>query len=568
MNEQKMLKNPILPGFYPDPSICRVDKDFYLVTSSFSLFPGLPIFHSTDLAHWEQIGHVLDRKSQLHVTADSIISGIMAPTLRHHNGTFYIINTNFSDRENFIVTATDPRGPWSEPHWLTDAVGIDPSMFFDDDGKAYFTGTRRASNSNGFPAEQEIWVSEIDVEKMCLTGPRTAIWRGALRKAASPEAPHIYKKDGYYYLVIAEGGTEHFHAVTIARSRNIFDYYEGYAGNPIMTHRHLGKQYTICNVGHADFVELENREWHAVMLASRLIGGYHKNLGRETYIAPVVWEEGWPVISPGSGKVELSYPAPVLPEFKPKPIPERDDFDGDKLATQWVFIGTPYQDFFSLKDSMLTLKLLPRAMSPELRKLSFKMTPELEKADRTSQKDIEKYFPSLGFIGRRQLHENFSVTARMGFDAMSEHETAGLAVVQATNHQFRLERTWEAGKQVIRLILCTCEFKGFQFMPDFTSKTTQLELAKTEVGHRDIYLKITAVGQAHSFYYGNSTDHFIPLYENADGGLINPESVGGMVGTLLGMYASSNGFKSNNSAEFDWFEYKGWDAIGPISRLV
>ncbi|WP_205600738.1 glycoside hydrolase family 43 protein [Gracilibacillus sp. YIM 98692] len=325
---QEQLKNPILPGFNPDPSICRVEDDFYLVTSSFSMFPGIPIFHSKDLINWKQIGHVLDRQSQLHVTADNIVAGIMAPTLRYNKGTFYVITSNFSSKENFIVTATDPSGPWSDPYWLKDD-GIDPSLFFDDDGKVYYTGTAREASG-----EQVIWISEFDLQNMCFIGEKKTIWGGALKNCASPEAPHLYKKDGYYYLVIAEGGTEHFHAVTVARSTSIFEYFESHKGNPIMTHRHFGKDYPICNVGHVDLVELESGEWYAVMLGSRLVDGHHKNLGRETFIAPVTWEDHWPVISPGTGRIERSYPAPDLPTSVLQPMTTRDDFNEEKLGME------------------------------------------------------------------------------------------------------------------------------------------------------------------------------------------------------------------------------------------
>lgn len=541
----KQLHNPILPGFYPDPSICRVGDDFYMITSSFSLFPGVPIFHSTDLAHWEQIGHVLDRKSQLHTTADHMTAGIMAPTLRYHDGTFYMITTNVSDKWNFIVTAKDPQGPWSDPYWLEGCPGIDASLFFDDDGKAYITGTREDSKDDGKERNQVIWISEIDLVNMRLVGEKKTIWGGALVNCASPEAPHLYRKDGYYYLMIAEGGTEHFHAVTIARSKNIFDYYEGYAGNPILTHRHLGRDYPICNVGHADFVELKSGEWYAVMLASRLIEGYHKNLGRETFIAPVVWEEGWPVISPGTGKVEWSYSAPELPATTQKPKAVRDDFEGEKLGMDWVYFGTPYEDFHTLSDSKLTLKLLPRSMSPELRKIDLSATK------------TDKGVPSLSFIGRRQLHASFRISVRMRFDALSENETAGLVVMQASNHQFRFERSIEKGQQILSLIQCTSELIGYPHQPHFKGTTTENELAKTIVDGGDIILSIIAEGQDYSFYYGKVDESLTLLYENADARKINPEIVGGMVGTMLGMFASSNGQESPNNAEFDWFDYKG-----------
>ncbi|WHY69054.1 glycoside hydrolase family 43 protein [Neobacillus sp. SuZ13] len=543
--EKKQLINPILPGFYPDPSICRVDDDFYMITSSFSLFPGVPIFHSTDLAHWEQIGHILDRKSQLHTTADHMTAGIMAPTLRYHDGTFYMITTNVSDKWNFIVTAKDPRGPWSDPYWLEGCPGIDSSLFFDEDGKAYITGTRGDISENGTHGNQVIWISEIDLVNLNLVGEKQTIWGGALNNCASPEAPHLYKKNGYYYLMIAEGGTEHFHAVTIARSKNIIDYYEGYAGNPILTHRHLGKQYPICNVGHADFVELKNGEWYAVMLGSRLIEGYHKNLGRETFIAPVVWEEGWPVISPGTGKIEWSYPAPALPAYTSKPIPIRDDFEGEKLGMDWVFFGTPYNDFHTLSDSKLSLSLLPRSMSPELRKIDLSATETV--------KDV----PSLSFVGRRQLHTSFRISVKMHFNALSENETAGIVVMQASNHQIRFERSMEKGQQILRLIQCTSELNGYPHQPHFKGVTTETELATTKVDGGDIILSMIAEGQAYSFYYGNVHESLSLLYENADARKINPEIVGGMVGTMLGMFASSNNQDSNNYAEFDWFEYKG-----------
>ncbi|WP_240421335.1 glycoside hydrolase family 43 protein [Paenibacillus periandrae] len=540
-----MLNNPILAGFYPDPSICRVGDDCYMVTSSFSLFPGVPIFHSTDLAHWEQIGNILDRKSQLHVTAEYMASGIMAPTLRYHNGTFYMITTNFSDKGNFIVTATDPRGPWSDPYWLPDGHGIDPSLFFDDDGKAYFTGTRLEDREDNPMGEQVIWISEIDLVNMRLVGGNRTIWGGALRNCASPEAPHLYKRDGYYYLVIAEGGTEHYHAVTVARSKTIFGDYEGYVGNPILTHRQLGKDYPICNVGHADFIELQNGDWYVVMLASRLIEGYHKNMGRETFIAPIVWENGWPVVSPGTGRLEWSYHAPELPAFTPRPIPARDDFEENRLDMHWIFFGTPYDDFYSIADSKLTLKLLPRRISQELKKI------DVAKADACMT------VPSLSFIGRRQQHVSFRISAKMSFHAFEENETAGLVVMQACNHQFRLERAMKEGKQVIRLIQCTSELNGYPHQPHFQSLTTEAELAIAEVFSRDIVLGISAEGQAYSFYYRSAEGNHRLLYEYADGRLINPEAIGGMAGTVLGMFASGNGMECANRAEFDWFDYEG-----------
>ena len=339
------IKNPLLPGFYPDPSIVRVGDDFYMVTSSFSFFPGVPIFYSRDLAHWEQIGHVLDRPSQLPLGADWISGGIFAPTLRFHDGVFYMITTNVDHGGNFIVTAEDPAGPWSEPHWIEGAVGIDPSLFWDDDGKAYYTGT-----GTGDMRHNHIWISEIDLQEFRLVGEKKDIWGGSQVLAWCPEAPHLYKKDGWYYLLIAEGGTEHFHAVTIARSKEVMGEYTGYDGNPIMTHRHLGMQAEIANTGHADIVQLQDGSWYMVMLASRPYGGYHKNMGRETFIAPMIWENGWPVVCPGTGKLDWTYPAPDLPESPTETAWGMDDFDGDKLGFPWNYLGTPQEGMFRLEE--------------------------------------------------------------------------------------------------------------------------------------------------------------------------------------------------------------------------
>ena len=213
--------NPILPGFYPDPSICRVDDDYYLVTSTFAYFPGVPIFHSRDLIHWEQIGNILDRDSQLPLAGADVSQGIFAPTLRYHDGTFYMITTNVSSAlGNFFVTATDPAGPWSDPYPLG-SEGIDPSLFFDDDGTCWYCGTKPRREGARYFGDNEIYIQKLDLETKQLTGESYPAWHGALRQVEWPEGPHIYKKDGWYYLLITEAGTAHHHAVSVARSKSL-----------------------------------------------------------------------------------------------------------------------------------------------------------------------------------------------------------------------------------------------------------------------------------------------------------------------------------------------------------
>ena len=196
------VKNPILMGFYPDPSICRKGEDYYIVNSSFVYAPGVPIFHSRDLAHWEQIGNILDRPSQLPVAGADISDGIYAPTIRYHDGLFYMITTNVTHGNNFIVTAENPQGPWSEPYYLgDDAPGIDPSLFFDDDDKCYYCGTVRIRRAFAITGTGRFGIQELDLKTMKLVGESMAIWKGAVKGCIWPEGPHIYKIDGYYYLL-------------------------------------------------------------------------------------------------------------------------------------------------------------------------------------------------------------------------------------------------------------------------------------------------------------------------------------------------------------------------------
>jgi len=538
------IRNPILPGYYPDPSICRVGNDFYMITSSFMLYPGVPIFHSTDLVHWEQIGNVLDRPSQLHLSGTPLAGGIMAPTIRYHEGVFYIINTNFSSKGNFIVTATDPRGPWSDPIWLPDVEGIDPSLFFDDDGRCYVSGTHRIKNADGTTGAQVIWMAELDIKTMKLISEPVDIWGGALVNAPYPEAPHLYKIDGWYYLVIAEGGTEHFHAVTVARSSSLNTWFEGYKGNPVLTHRHLGKDFPIGNPGHADLVDTPDGRWYAVLLASRLVGGYHKNLGRETYLVPVAWEDGWPVFSPGTGKVEWSYPNPGLPVSPIALKPAREDFTSKKLGMDFIFLGTPYEDFWHIEHGWLTMKLLPREMSPEQQKITF------------GKSEPDPTLPSLAFIGKRQTHLSYRIGTRLRFTAADKHEVAGLAIVQASNHQLRLEKTMLDGRQIVRLVQVTCDFHGFPFSPDFQSQTTTKVLAAADCPWPETILEVRQRVQDIEFWFGPDENTMGLLADKVDGRLINPEKVGGMIGTCLGMFATGSGQRSQNKASFDWFDYQ------------
>ena len=537
MKEHK-ITNPIIPGCYPDPSICRVGEDFYLACSSFEMYPGIPVFHSKDLAHWEQICYAMTMENGFHVNAGIGLGGVMAPTIRWHDGVFYIINANFADQGNYYITAKDPKGPWSEPHWITDVPDIDCSLFFDHDGSCYLISP---GNDETEDNQRAIFLIPFDIKAGTVCGERRKIWNSAMRRAWAPEAPHLYHIGEYYYLMIAEGGTEHFHCVAVARSKTIDGWYEGFPGNPVMTHRHLGRNYPISNVGHADLIDTPDGNWYAVLLGSRLIDGPHKNFGRETYLVPVRWEEGWPVFSPGTGKVEPEYPADEkLPWTTVAPEPARDDFNTPCLGLSWTFLGTPYQDFWKIENSCLKLRCLARPMARPFYGY-VPGNPDMRRDD------------CIAFLGKRQRSADFDVTLRMEFTPKGK-EAAGLIIMQAANHQLRLEKALENGRPEVRLVLVTTKQKGLSFLPGYEAQTTETILERHEASSQTLVLKLQARGQALQFFYGEKEAALCPLDAVADGRQINPEELGGMVGTLIGMFATGNGTDSRNEAAFDYFE--------------
>ena len=319
------LKNPIIRGFNPDPSICRVGDDYYLVTSSFEYFPGVPIYHSRDLTNWRQIGHCLTRKSQLFLEKAPSSGGIYAPTIRYHDGRFYMVTTNVGRQEggrvveggNFYVSAKDPAGEWSDPIWVKQR-GIDPSLFFEND-KAYFT-----SNGTAWAPVRGEYQCEIDIKTGAQLTETVFLWAGT--GGAYVEAPHLFQRGEYYYLIAAEGGTERCHMVTIARSSKPYGPFEASPHNPILTHRSL--QTEIQSTGHADFVEDPNGNWWAVFLGVRFPGGFWANLGRETFLAPVTWTtDGWPIVN-GGQRMQPEMEVENLPLAQRWPAePARDNFD-------------------------------------------------------------------------------------------------------------------------------------------------------------------------------------------------------------------------------------------------
>jgi len=513
-----MLHNPLLKGFYPDPSICRVGDDFYMVTSSFSYFPGVPVFHSRDLAHWEQLGHCLDRPEQLPLDWQHISGGIYAPTIRWHDGLFYMVTTNVSHGGNFYVTAADPAGPWSEPHYIRGAEGIDPSFFWDEDGVCWMTATTDWARH-----DPGVWVAQLDLEKNCIVGEPVIAWRGAMVNAWAPEAPHLYKKGGWYYLMIAEGGTEEYHAVTMARSRSVTGPYEGYPGNPILTHRHLGPDYPICNVGHGDLVQLRDGSWYIVALGSRLIGGHHKNMGRETFIAPVDWSGEWPVVSPGTGRVEWACPAPALPPH-PFPTADHDDF----RAPCWNTLGTPDADALAIGNGTLTLRSTEDWLVP----------------DDLPRRAAPNGCP--GFYGRRQQHMAFSAEVTV---TAAETGEAGLMILQHGFNHLRVGMCRTEAGVVIRAVRSEkCGRPDYLNPREYPRHVDVLWEGAAE--GPAIRIGIAAQEQAHRLLVNGRS------VAEADGSFLGSETSGGFVGAYIGCFVSGQGAQ----AQFTGFRYTGEEA--------
>lgn len=523
---KQTFSNPLLSGFYPDPSICRVGDDYYLVTSSFVYFPGLPIFHSKDLVHWEQIGHGIHRPDQLDYKNCETSEGLWAPSIRYHNGTFYIINTFVSrgreaDRDNYIITAQDPAGPWSDPVFIKGADGIDSSLFFDDDGSVWYTGNY-ISDQKLYEGHHGIYLNELDPLTFQFKGKRSIIWDGNRSHSKWIEAPHIYKKDGWYYLMTAEGGTFCNHSVMMARSRTIDGDYEICPRNPIVTHRHLSLLNEISVVGHADIVTTQNGEWWMVLLGVRPYRGFHYNLGRETFMIPIVWsEDGWPMPDTENGLVHKEERLPDLPSFYCPFTDSNDNFDSDSLSMIWNMIHPPQRDFYSLTKRRGCLRL---SLEPE----------------------VIQEICNPSFIGRRQQHKVFMASAAMEFTPENDLEEAGIVLIQDNRYNLVFVKTFRNNRAVLQL-----------HRTENGVRTLIKELPLENTGR--LCLSVQGRCETYAFFYGPN-EHELKLFaEDIDAALLSSTVNEGFTGVYIGMYASSNKSVSTNYADFDWFHYTGKD---------
>jgi len=429
-------RNPVLTGFYPDPAVTRVGDRYYLVNSTFAYFPGIPVFESTDLVHWKLLGHAIDRPGQLDFSGLGTSRAVFAPSINHHGDTFYIFNTAVDNGGNYYVTAKNPAGPWSDPVWLKGVDGIDPSLFIDADGKAYLLNNGPPEGTPRYEGHRAIWLQAFDLKTGQPFGPRKVLLDGGVEPAKNPiwiEGPHIYSRDGWYYLSCAEGGTGPQHSQVVLRARSPWGPFKPYGHNPILTQRDLpaDRAGPIANAGHADLVEGIDGRWWAIFLASRIYGGGHYNTGRETFLLPVEWRDGWPVIlDPGKPIPSmLAGPSWMQPSASQAPMSGnfewRDDFDGPALKPEWLSLrGAP--SWADLRGRTGQLLIAPQADG-------------LESQGKPS------------FLGRRQQHLAFDSQTGLAVPAAAG-VTAGLAMYQDEQHWYVLgvQRTATGAKVFVQ----------------------------------------------------------------------------------------------------------------------
>lgn len=500
-------RNPVLAGYYPDPSVTRVGDDYYLVNSSFAHFPGLPVWTSKDLVNWRQIGNAIDRAEQLDLSDRAVSEGVFAPDISFHSGIFYIVNTCVGCRGNFVITAANPAGPWSNPIWLP-FEGIDPSIYWEGD-RAFIVNNRAPNEPPRYAGHRAIWVQEYDWRAGKMVGESTQLVNGGVditRKPAWIEGPHLFKREGWYYLTAAEGGTGDNHSQVVFRSRNLRGPFVPFAGNPILTQRDLPRDRAnpVTSAGHADLVQTQRGDWWATFLATRPYADGMYNVGRETFLLPVTWRDGWPVILDRGKPIPLVAPRPDLPAAPRPALPTSgdfsyvDDFAGDRLAMQWVGIRAPERPFYKVAGGTLELGSGARL------------------GDRQG-------VPA--FVGRRQQHADATVSVMVSDRLDHDGDRAGLAAVQSDRSFVFFGLARIDGRPQVAL-----------YTRDQADTDTLIGAAPLDAtGAVTLTMRIT--GGSMAFDYRAAGRPLRTLKAGLDASLLSTARAGGFVGTVIGPYA-------------------------------
>ncbi len=516
--------NPILQGCYPDPAITKKGDDYYMVCSSFAMFPGVPIFHSNDLVNWTQIGHVLDRTSQLDVHNTPISAGVYAPgiTYNPYNDTFYMITTAFAGGlGNIIVKTKDPKEGWSDPIKL-DFDGIDPSIFFDDNGKAYVVHNDAPNEGEElYSGHRVIKIWEYDVQNdQVIPDTDKIIVNGGVDLNDKPiwiEAPHIYKRNGKYYLMCAEGGTGGWHSEVIFISDDPKGPYVPAPSNPILTQRYFSKdrRNKVDWAGHADIIEGPDGKYYGVFLAIRPNEEDRVNTGRETFILPVDWSGEFPVFENGLVPMEpkLKLPAGVENKtgqdgyFPNGNFTYTENFNAEVLDFRWIAMRGPREAFIETGKKGLQIKPFESHVK-ELKPVST--------------------------LFHRQMHNSFEFTAVMEYKPASETDLAGITCYQNENSNYVFGVTKINDEYVLLLEKTATEGR-------WRDRKTVSEVISTATADikKPIHLRVTAEGDAYSFSYSADGENFTPISEPVSGDILSTNVAGGFTGALIGLYATA-----------------------------
>ncbi len=498
-------KNPVISGFNPDPSVCWVGDDFYLTTSSFGYFPGVPVYHSKDLIHWKHINYCLKTEKQLPLSGSGIQEGVWAPTLRHHKGKFYMVTT--CNRKNFFVSTNDPAGNWSDPVFL-DIKGYDPSFLFANDS-LYLT-----------------WANHNAVFQ-CLTNPEN----GKLitspkiifheKKFHGTEGPHVYKIGEYFYLMVAHGGTALGHRESIFRSKSPWGPWESHPQNPILKN-YLDRLAIVQATGHADLVEAPDGSWWMVHLGIRNFGGMtdqFSNLGRETFLMPLNWENGWPFVSNNGYSRQIIQTNLLKKHYQRLYENNNDEFNNDELQLYWNFIGNPNPELWSLEEKNGWLTLFGNENN----------------LDSTG---------SFAFIGRRQTGYNCEASVLLEFEPKSKGEEAGITVFMDRNFHYDLFVSIRNRKKVVVARRRAMDINFEENLCEISGKQVELIV----LGYPKGYIFYVKEPGKEKIKLADMNSKFISIH-NAG------KYYSSFTGMYLGMYATGNGAKVKNPAFFDYFRF-------------
>ncbi len=525
----KTIVNPVLKGFNPDPSIVRVEDDYYIATSTFEWFPGVQIHHSRDLVHWELLCRPLKRVSQLDMRGTPDSCGVWAPCLSYDKGTFYLVYSNvksfdghWKDTPNFLVTASDINGPWSDPIFLN-AAGFDGSLFHDDDGCKWYTSMRIDHRQSDFFGG--IIMQEFDAAAGKLVGQVYSLTKGTALGAT--EGPHLYFKDGYYYLLLAEGGTEYGHAATIMRARVVTGPYEVYPGKPLVTSRD-DASLPLQKAGHGSLVETQGGEWYLAFLVGRPLTPHGRCiLGRETALERVHWSDGWPVLAHG-GYPRVEVPAPDLEGKKPVKQPERVRFDRDTLDINFQSLRTPVSESWcSLLARRDALRLVGQASLASLHNQSL--------------------------VARRVQHYNVDVATALEFEPDTFQQLAGLVFYYNTGHYHYLHVTGDESG--------TRKFISIASSDDF--ELTLLEKPVDITGAHQIVLSARLRGAALQFDFSIDGGQSLPIGGPLDASILSDDYIRGagdryraaFTGCFVGICCQDLA-RNALPADFLWFDYR------------